>query len=131
MPADADALVEALSIDEAFSGSAGPAARPRHDPGHGWLARLCPAIVERDIAIRPRFRPALSCNKFLAKIASDMDKPRGFAHPRRQAEARSMPGGQARSASSTGVGPATQEKLSAARLSHHPPTCSAPNDRSR
>src|SRR5437667_198002 len=52
----------------------------------------------------------LSCNKFLAKIASDMDKPRGFA-ALDQEQARAMladrPVGFI-----FGVGPATQERLS-------------------
>jgi DNA polymerase-4 len=51
----------------------------------------------------------LSCNKFLAKIASDLDKPRGFA-ALDQDEAREMladkPVGFI-----FGVGPATQERL--------------------
>jgi DNA polymerase IV len=63
--------------------------------------------VERDIGITVSV--GLSCNKFLAKIASDMDKPRGFA-ALDQAEARTMlaekPVGFI-----FGVGPATQEKL--------------------
>ena len=64
--------------------------------------------VERGIGITVSV--GLSCNKFLAKIASDMDKPRGFA-ALDQDEARSMladkPVGFI-----FGVGPATQERLS-------------------
>ena len=71
--------------------------------------------VERDIGITVSV--GLSCNKFLAKIASDLDKPRGFA-ALDQDEARAMladkPVGFI-----FGVGPATQERLIAARLSHH------------
>ena len=63
--------------------------------------------VERDIGITVSV--GLSCNKFLAKIASDLDKPRGFA-ALDQEEAREMlaakPVGFI-----YGVGPATQEKL--------------------
>jgi len=63
--------------------------------------------VERDIGITVSV--GLSCNKFLAKIASDLDKPRGFA-ALDQVEAREMladkPVGFI-----YGVGPATQEKL--------------------
>jgi DNA polymerase-4 len=63
--------------------------------------------VERDIGITVSV--GLSCNKFLAKIASDLDKPRGFA-ALDQDEAREMladrPVGFI-----YGVGPATQEKL--------------------
>jgi len=64
--------------------------------------------VERDIGITVSV--GLSCNKFLAKIASDMDKPRGFAALDRE-QARAMladrPVGFI-----FGVGPATQERLS-------------------
>src|SRR6202040_187753 len=62
---------------------------------------------ERDIGITVSV--GLSCNKFLAKIASDLDKPRGFA-ALDQEEARAMlaekPVGFI-----FGVGPATQERL--------------------
>jgi len=51
----------------------------------------------------------LSCNKFLAKIASDLDKPRGFA-ALDQDEAREMLAGRP-VGFIYGVGPATQEKL--------------------
>ncbi len=62
------------------------------------------------LSIDEAFLVGLSCNKFLAKIASDMDKPRGFA-ALDQDEARAMladkPVGFI-----FGVGPATQERLS-------------------
>jgi DNA polymerase-4 len=68
-------LVEPLSIDEAFLDLAGT------QRVHGMipakvLARFAREI-ERDIGITVSV--GLSCNKFLAKIASDLDKPRGFA----------------------------------------------------
>ena len=68
-------LVEPLSIDEAFLDLAGT------QRVHGMipakvLARFA-REVERDIGITVSV--GLSCNKFLAKIASDLDKPRGFA----------------------------------------------------
>ncbi len=68
-------LVEPLSIDEAFLDLTGT------ERLHGMaaakvLARFAGAI-ERDIGITVSI--GLSANKFLAKIASDMDKPRGFA----------------------------------------------------
>jgi len=68
-------LVEPISIDEAFLDLAGT------ERLHGWspaksLARFA-AEVERTIGITVSI--GLSCNKFLAKIASDLDKPRGFA----------------------------------------------------
>jgi DNA polymerase-4 len=99
-------LVEPLSIDEAFLDLGGT------QRVHGMipakvLARFAQE-VERDIGITVSV--GLSCNKFLAKIASDMDKPRGFA-ALDQIEARAMladkPVGFI-----FGVGPATQERLS-------------------
>jgi DNA polymerase-4 len=98
-------LVEPLSIDEAFLDLAGT------QRVHGMipakvLARFA-REVERNIGITVSV--GLSCNKFLAKIASDLDKPRGFA-ALDQAEAKAMladkPVGFI-----FGVGPATQERL--------------------
>jgi DNA polymerase-4 len=98
-------LVEPLSIDEAFLDLAGT------QRVHGMipakvLARFA-RQVERDIGITVSV--GLSCNKFLAKIASDLDKPRGFA-ALDQEEARELlaakPVGFI-----FGVGPATQERL--------------------
>jgi DNA polymerase-4 len=99
-------LVEPLSIDEAFLDLSGT------QRVHGMipakvLARFA-REVERDIGITVSV--GLSCNKFLAKIASDLDKPRGFA-ALDQDEARELlaakPVGFI-----FGVGPATQERLS-------------------
>jgi DNA polymerase IV len=98
-------LVEPLSIDEAFLDLNGT------QRVHGMipakvLARFAQG-VERDIGITVSV--GLSCNKFLAKIASDMDKPRGFA-ALDALEARAMladkPVGFI-----FGVGPATQQRL--------------------
>jgi DNA polymerase IV len=98
-------LVEPLSIDEAFLDLAGT------ERVHGMipakvLARFA-RDVERDVGITVSV--GLSCNKFLAKIASDLDKPRGFA-ALDQDEARTLladkPVGFI-----FGVGPATQERL--------------------
>jgi DNA polymerase-4 len=99
-------LVEPLSIDEAFLDLAGT------QRVHGMipakvLARFAQQ-VERDIGITVSV--GLSCNKFLAKIASDMDKPRGFA-TLDQDEARAMLAGKP-VGFIFGVGPATQERLS-------------------
>jgi len=68
-------LVEPLSIDEAFLDLSGT------ERLHGLipakvLARFA-AEVEQKLAITVSI--GLSANKFLAKIASDLDKPRGFA----------------------------------------------------
>jgi DNA polymerase-4 len=72
---DLTPLVEPLSIDEAFLDLAGT------ERLHGMsaakaLARFAGAI-ERDLGITVSI--GLSANKYLAKIASDLDKPRGFA----------------------------------------------------
>jgi DNA polymerase-4 len=99
-------LVEPLSIDEAFLDLAGT------ERVHGMipakvLARFARRI-EAEIGITVSV--GLSCNKFLAKIASDLDKPRGFA---------ALDSDQARAMLADrpvgfifGVGPASQEKLS-------------------
>lgn len=68
-------LVEPLSIDEAFLDLTGT------ERLHGMtaakaLARFA-STVEREFGITVSI--GLSSNKFLAKIASDLDKPRGFA----------------------------------------------------
>jgi DNA polymerase-4 len=98
-------LVEPLSIDEAFLDLGGT------ERLHGMipakvLARFA-AEIERDIGITVSI--GLSCNKFLAKIASDLDKPRGFA-PLDQDDGYDLltdkPVGFV-----FGVGPATQERL--------------------
>ncbi|MBV8767146.1 MAG: DNA polymerase IV [Hyphomicrobiales bacterium] len=68
-------LVEPVSIDEAFLDLSGTQA----------LHKTAPAItlmsfadrVEREIGVTVSI--GLSFNKFLAKIASDLDKPRGFS----------------------------------------------------
>lgn len=68
-------LVEPLSIDEAFLDLSGTQAVHRAAPAVA-LARMA-AQIEREIGISISI--GLSHNKFLAKIASDLDKPRGFA----------------------------------------------------
>ena len=68
-------LVEPLSIDEAFMDLTGT------DRLHGKSAARSLAElalnIEREIGITVSI--GLSHNKFLAKIASDLDKPRGFS----------------------------------------------------
>ena len=68
-------LVEPLSIDEAFLDLTGT------ERLHGmWPAKALARFalrVEREIGIMVSI--GLSQNKFLAKIASDLDKPRGFS----------------------------------------------------
>ena len=72
---DLTPLVEPVSIDEAFMDLSGTERLHGTSPAKalaGFAAR-----VEREIGITVSI--GLSCNKFLAKIASDLDKPRGFA----------------------------------------------------
>ena len=98
-------LVEPLSIDEAFLDLSGT------ERVHGMMAAKVLARfahkVEREIGITVSV--GLSCNKFLAKIASDLDKPRGFA-------ALDQDGARIMLADKPvgfifGVGPATQDRL--------------------
>jgi DNA polymerase IV len=67
--------VEPLSLDEAFLDLTGTE-RLHGAPPAVLLARLAQG-VERDLGIT--LSVGLSHNKFLAKIASDLDKPRGFS----------------------------------------------------
>jgi DNA polymerase-4 len=68
-------LVEPLSIDEAFLDLSGTE-RLHGRPPAKVLARFA-AEVEKKLRISVSI--GLSSNKFLAKVASDIDKPRGFA----------------------------------------------------
>lgn len=68
-------LVEPLSVDEAFLDLTGTARLHRASPATA-LIRLANRI-EREIGVTVSI--GLSYNKFLAKLASDLDKPRGFA----------------------------------------------------
>jgi DNA polymerase-4 len=68
-------LVEPISIDEAFLDMAGTQTLHKAPPAV-VLARFSRA-VETDIGVS--ISVGLSHNKFLAKLASDLDKPRGFA----------------------------------------------------
>lgn len=68
-------LVEPLSVDEAFLDLNGTERLHRASPAVA-LIRLINRI-ERDIGVTASI--GLSYNKFLAKLASDLDKPRGFA----------------------------------------------------
>jgi DNA polymerase-4 len=68
-------LVEPLSIDEAFLDLTGTEALHGGSPARS-LARLV-GRIETELGVTASI--GLSYNKFLAKIASDLDKPRGFA----------------------------------------------------
>ncbi|MBB4185266.1 DNA polymerase-4 [Sinorhizobium terangae] len=68
-------LVQPLSIDEAFLDLSGTE-RLHHDPSARTLARFAKR-VEQEIGITVSV--GLSYCKFLAKVASDLQKPRGFS----------------------------------------------------
>jgi DNA polymerase-4 len=68
-------LVQGLSLDEAWMDLSGTD-RLHGAPPALTLARL-QTEIERDVGITVSI--GLAPNKFLAKIASDLDKPRGFA----------------------------------------------------
>lgn len=68
-------LVEPLSIDEAFLDLTGTARL--HSMSAAKVLALFALQIERELGITVSI--GLSANKFLAKIASDLDKPRGFA----------------------------------------------------
>lgn len=68
-------LVEPLSIDEAFLDLSGTE-RLHHGSPARTLVRLARRI-ESEIGVTVSI--GLSYNKFLAKVASDLDKPRGFS----------------------------------------------------
>jgi len=100
-------LVEPLSIDEAFLDLSGTASL--HDAAPAQLLAALTRRIEDQFGITASI--GLSHNKFLAKLASDLDKPRGFAVIGR-AEAKSFladkPVGWL-----WGVGGAMQRRLSA------------------
>lgn len=75
MMQDLTPLVEPLSIDEAFLDLSGTEKLHGLSPAR-TLARFA-AQVEREIGITVSV--GLAANKFLAKTASDLDKPRGFS----------------------------------------------------
>lgn len=72
---DVTPLVEPVSIDEAFLDLSGTEMLHGGSPA-STLARLA-LRIEREIGVTASV--GLSFNKFLAKLASDLDKPRGFA----------------------------------------------------
>jgi DNA polymerase IV len=98
-------LVEPVSIDEAFLDLTGTERLHRACPALA-LARMATRI-EQDIGITVSI--GLSYNKFLAKVASDLDKPRGFSVLGR-ADAQSFLAGRPVSLI-WGVGKVTQETL--------------------
>ncbi|OQW58313.1 MAG: DNA polymerase IV [Proteobacteria bacterium SG_bin9] len=99
-------LVEPLSIDEAFLDLSGT------ELLHGMLPAKTLARFAREVedGIGITVSVGLAPNKFLAKIASDLDKPRGYA-ALDQAGATEMLAERPVSFI-YGVGPVTQERLS-------------------
>ncbi len=75
MMLDLTPMVEPLSIDEAFMDLSGTA-RLHGAPPAITLARL-QARIENELGVTASV--GLSHNKFLAKMASDFDKPKGFS----------------------------------------------------
>ncbi|HSZ73942.1 MAG TPA: DNA polymerase IV [Rhizomicrobium sp.] len=75
MMRDLTPLVEPLSLDEAYLDLSGTEELHARTPAK-TLAALSRKI-ENEIGITVSI--GLSCNKFLAKLASELDKPRGFA----------------------------------------------------
>ncbi len=73
--AQATPLIEPVSLDEAYL-DLSPGVRLVERPPAVLLARLVTAIESR---VGITVSVGLSYNKFLAKLASDRDKPRGFA----------------------------------------------------
>lgn len=107
---DVTPLVEPISIDEAFLDLTGTERLHRMSAAE-TLMRLA-ARIEEEIGITVSV--GLSHNKFLAKLASDLDKPRGFSIIGK-AETKTllarMPVGKI-----WGVGKAMQRKLEAAGI---------------
>jgi DNA polymerase-4 len=68
-------LVQTLSLDEAWMDLSGT--DRLHDASPAMTLARLQAEIERDVGITVSI--GLAPNKFLAKIASDLDKPRGFA----------------------------------------------------
>ncbi len=107
MMTDLTPAVEPLSLDEAFLDLTGTE-RLHGAPAAVVLLRLA-ARIEEELGITVSI--GLSHNKFLAKIASDLDKPRGFAVVGRAETAEFLRHRPVRTI--WGVGQATQAALEA------------------
>ncbi|MFZ5734628.1 MAG: DNA polymerase IV [Pseudomonadota bacterium] len=99
-------LVEPLSIDEAFLDLSGT------ELLHGMIPAKVLARFAREVedGIGITVSVGLAPNKFLAKIASDLDKPRGFAALDQEQAVQML--AERPVSFIYGVGPATQERLS-------------------
>jgi DNA polymerase-4 len=102
--------VEPLSLDEAFLDLTGTT-RLHHAAPAVQLARLA-VDIERQIGVTVSV--GLSHNKFLAKVASDLDKPRGLSLIGKQETAAFLAEKPVRLI--WGVGPAAQESLAQAGI---------------
>ncbi len=100
-------MVEPLSIDEAFLDLTGTERLHGASPA-ATLIRLI-LRIEEEVGVTASV--GLSYNKFLAKTASDLDKPRGFALIGRAEAVEFLSGRPV--GSIYGVGPAFQKKLAA------------------
>jgi len=100
--------IEPVSLDEAYLDLSSICAKDKATPPAVLLAGLAKA-VRREIGIS--ISVGLAPNKFLAKLASDMDKPRGFAvigHAEAEALLAPMPVKRIH-----GIGPASAARLAA------------------
>lgn len=102
--------VEPLSLDEAFLDMTGTQ-RLHHAPPAVMLARLVKRM-EDEIGLSGSI--GLSHNKFLAKVASDLDKPRGFSVIGKAETAEFLAGKPVRLI--WGIGPAGQASLDKAGI---------------
>lgn len=105
-------LVQPLSIDEAFLDLSGTE-RVHRSPPAAVLARFA-REVEREVGITVSI--GLAPNKFLAKFASDVDKPRGFTVIGRADAMAQL--ADAPVTRLPGVGPAAGARLAAAGFTH-------------
>jgi len=102
--------IEPLSLDEAFLDLTGTE-KLHHAPPAVMLARLVKRM-QSELGLSGSI--GLSHNKFLAKVASDLDKPRGFSVIGRAETADFLRDRPVRLI--WGVGPATQQALEAAGI---------------
>jgi DNA polymerase-4 len=102
--------IEPLSLDEAFLDLSGTERLHGHPPA--WLLARLVQRIEAEVGVTASV--GLSHNKFLAKIASDLDKPRGFSVIGRAETAAFLRDKPVRMI--WGVGAAAQEALHAAGI---------------
>jgi DNA polymerase-4 len=103
-------LIQPLSLDEAWLDLTG--CERLHGGPAAWVLARTQGEIEREIGLTVSV--GLAANKFLAKIASDLDKPRGFSVIG-AAEAKAFLAGRPVTIL-PGVGPAMQRSLEAAGL---------------